>query len=443
MNKANAFFKQFCQPNLRAIFVLGISQGLPWVIMGSAMSAWLQELSLSRSSIGLFGLVFAFYSFNFIWSPFVEKLRLPILSKRMGIKKSWIFMMQLIMAGACLAISAIGPAASLFLTASLMVAIGICASTHDIAIDGYRIDILDQANTEEVTQGSVMITAGWWTGYAGIGSLVFFMADWQGWGFVYAFQAACLVLFALSTLFAPEPSDNCEPIELLPAAAQGSLLVSWLLWFLQTLTSPVIEFFKRNGVRLSLNLLLFLLLFKLGEAYLGKMSIVFYKEIGFSNSEIGAFSKLMTWGITIGFAVFGGAMLNKHGSVKGLIVAGIAMASSNLLFAVIAEVGPERWLFATVVFVDSFTQAWSSVCFVAFLSLLTNKAFSASQYAMMASIATFGRTLIGSTGGIIVDYLDGNWSLFFVLTTLMVIPSLILLWHLRHDIEALDQKRRL
>jgi MFS transporter, PAT family, beta-lactamase induction signal transducer AmpG len=442
MNRASAFFKQFCDQKLRAIFILGISQGLPWVIMGSAMSAWLQELGLSRSSIGLFGLVFVFYSFNFIWSPFVEKLRLPILAKLMGIKKSWVFLMQVAMAGACLSIAFVGPATSLFFTASLMVAIGVFASTHDIAVDGYRIDILDQSNTEEVTQGSVMITAGWWTGYAGVGSLVFFMADWQGWGFVYVFQAVCLALFAVSTLFSPEPIDPCEPVELLPIEKQRSFVVNWLVWFLQTLTSPIIDFFKRNGVRLSLNLLLFLLLFKLGEAYLGKMSIVFYKEIGFSNSEIGAFSKLMTWGITIGFAAFGGAMLNKHGSVKGLIVAGIAMASSNLLFAVIAEVGPERWLFATVVFVDSFTQAWSSVCFVAFLSLLTNKAFSASQYAMMASIATFGRTLIGSTGGIIVDYLDGNWSLFFVLTTLMVIPSLVLLWHLRFDIEALDQKRR-
>ena len=183
---------------------------------------------------------------------------------------------------------------------------------------------------------------------------------------------------------------------------------------------------------------MFIFSFKLGEAFLGRMSVVFYKEVGFSNSEIGAYSKLITWWVTIIFAVIGGAFTIRFGIYKGLMIAGIAMAASNLMFAIMAQVGPDPTLFIATIIIDGFTAAWSTVAMVAFISLLCNHTFSASQYALMASLSVLGRTVLGGSSGWVVDSLNGNWSVFFILTAIMVIPALILLHHLRKHIAVLQ-----
>ncbi|CSB55392.1 MFS transporter%2C PAT family%2C beta-lactamase induction signal transducer AmpG [Vibrio cholerae] len=162
------------------------------------------------------------------------------------------------------------------------------------------------------------------------------------------------------------------------------------------------------------------------------MSIAFYKEIGFSNEQIGYYSKLLGWGITILFTLLGSLVNIKFGIVRGLMIGGIAMASSNLMFAWIAKVGPNEHLFLATLFVDNFTSAFSTVAFVSFLTLMTGQAFSATQYALLASLGNLGRTTIASFSGELADFLN-DWSLFFILTAVMVIPSLIMLYSLRHD----------
>ena len=204
---------------------------------------------------------------------------------------------------------------------------------------------------------------------------------------------------------------------------------------------PIGEFFSRNGVKLAFSILAFIFLFKIGEAFLGRMSIVFYKEVGFTNAEIGTYSKLVTWWVTIVFALLGSAVNLRLGIIKGLLIGGVAMASSNLMFSWIALVGPDTDLFLSAVLIDGFTSAWSTVAFVAFISLLFNRTFTATQYALMASLGALGKTVLSSSSGQIVDYMDGNWALFFVLTALMVIPSLIFLWFIRNPIAELERKR--
>ena len=173
------------------------------------------------------------------------------------------------------------------------------------------------------------------------------------------------------------------------------------------------------------------------------MSIVFYREIGFSNSDIAYYSKMINWAVTIVFSLIGSVFTMRYGILRGLFIGGIAMASSNLLFALMATVGPDKALFAFTVLVDGFTSAWGSVAFVALLSVLCNRTFTASQYALMASLGTFGRVMLGSYSGIMVDYLGGNWSLFFVLTALMVIPSLLFLYSIRKPLtELINQQQQ-
>jgi len=200
------------------------------------------------------------------------------------------------------------------------------------------------------------------------------------------------------------------------------------IYILNTLGKPFASFFQRCGLSLAIKILLFIFCFKIGEAFLGRMSVLFYKELGFSTTEIATYSKLLSWWVTIIVSLVGGWFTLHFGMVKGLVIAGIAMASSNCFFSVMAIVGPEKWIFVTTVIIDGITSAWSNVAFVAFISLLVDRNYSASQYALFASIGTMSRTVLSSASGSWVDALDGNWALFFIITALMVIPALFLLY---------------
>jgi PAT family beta-lactamase induction signal transducer AmpG len=187
--------------------------------------------------------------------------------------------------------------------------------------------------------------------------------------------------------------------------------------------------------------LAFIFLFKVGEAFLARMSIVFYKEIGFTNTQIGQYSKLGTGLITIVFAFLGSIFNHKYGIVKGLFVSGVAMAASNLMFSWIAIAGPKEHLYALAIVVDGFTQAWSLVAMVAFISMLCDRAFSATHYALLASLSSLSRTLLSAYSGVVIDdWLDGNWAFFFALTAMMVIPSLLFLYMIRHKLYAIEKQ---
>lgn len=514
----------YTQRRLLTIFLFGMASGYPWVMIGSSMSAWLNEAGMTRSAIGYFGAVYVMYSVNFLWSPLIDRLKLPILSNWLGQRRGWILFCQIGLVFTCLALSFIDFEIHSLTTAGLIaLAIATFSATQDIAIDAYRIDSIGEYESNVQSAAAAMATSGWWTGFAAIGSIPFFLSELPGWDWptIYKGLALVMVLLMAGVWLAREPKTNRA--ELQQAAEQSYLAVAvsrplvslslpligfavvallavaitlmgnanlyrWLLWgavqlslvvlvvrnlmtlerqknqglidfkaintasiriqhrmaawLIVTMIEPLAEFFRRNGVRFALSILLFVLLFKVGEAFLGRMSIVFYQEVGFSNQQIGLYSKLLNWWITIIFSLIGSYVTMRAGIVKGLFIGGSAMAMSNLFFAALAVTGPSVPLLTAAVVVDGFTSAWSTVAFVALISLMTNRAFTASQYALMASIATLGRTLLGSYSGVLVDFLGGNWALFFVLTTLMVIPSLLFLWIIRKPIAQLEAEGR-
>ncbi|WP_202263439.1 MULTISPECIES: AmpG family muropeptide MFS transporter [unclassified Alteromonas] len=416
-----------------SIFCFGISSGFPWIMIGSVLSAWLKDENLSRSAIGLFGIIFATYSFNFLWSPLLDKLKPPFLGQRRG----WIMAMQGAVVVCCLVMSQLSATSDLFYIALVGLFIAIASSTQDIAIDGFRIDTIAENDKDGMSAASSVATAGWWTGYGGLGAIPFYLADYTAytWPDIYLLLAVMMLLLMVATLLTNEPEIDRKALLSQITHETGSGVLYWLR---ATLITPFSEFFSRNGVKLAASFLLFIFLFKIGEAFLGRMSIVFYKEIGFSNSDIGTYSKLLNWWVTIVFSLLGGLVNIRYGIYKGLMIAGIAMAASNLMFALIAQTGPSTGLLAITVIVDGFTGAWSTVAMVAFISLLCNRAFSATQYALMASLSVAGRTLVASSSGFVVDALDGNWSLFFIATALMVIPSLCFLYSIRENIKKVE-----
>lgn len=427
--------KTFNDKRYLSIFLFGISSGFPWIMIGSVLSAWLKDEGLSRSAIGLFGIIFATYSFNFLWSPLVDKLKPPLLGQRKG----WIFAMQGCIVLLCLGMSQLSATYDLYYVALIGLLIAVASATQDIAIDGFRIDCVEKEDKDGMSAASSVATAGWWTGYGGLGAIPFFLADLTTWSWpnIYLLLSVIMVLLMCATCIADEPQIDREALleKITDANATSSPLAYWIR---TTLITPFAEFFNRNGVKLAASFLLFIFLFKIGEAFLGRMSIVFYKEVGFSNSDIATYSKLLNWWVTIVFSLLGGLVNIRYGIYRGLMIAGVAMAASNLLFALIAQTGPSTSLLAVTVIVDGFTGAWSTVAMVAFISLLCNRAFSATQYALMASLSVAGRTLVASSSGIVVDSLNGNWSLFFIITAVMVIPSLCFLYSIRHHIKRVE-----
>ena len=202
-----------------------------------------------------------------------------------------------------------------------------------------------------------------------------------------------------------------------------------------TISGPILSFFKKNGVKISLGILGFIFLFKIGEAFLGRMSVLFYKEVGFSKSDIALYSKTFGWITTVIFTLLGGIFSIRFGALKSMFIAGILMASTNLLFSVLAWSGKSYLIFSLAVILDDIAAAFATVAFVAFISLLVDRNYTATQYALLASIGTAGRTMLASSSGALVDWLNGDWGIFFILTALMVIPSLVLLFLIRKKIK--------
>ncbi|MHA2938606.1 AmpG family muropeptide MFS transporter [Vibrio sp. RC27] len=434
--------KSYADRRLAWVFMLGCSSGFPWVLIGSNMSGWLTDAGLTRAAIGYFGSVFSVYAINFLWAPLVDRVQIPFLTKRLGQRRSWVLSCQLVIFVATLCIAGINPEINLMLTSLIALMIAIASATQDIAIDAFRIDSFKKSEASKLPQASAMAVIGWWTGYSLPGFLAFTNADQYGWDGVYYGMAGVVVLLMIFTLFTGEPQTEREALQQEAEKRHGKVVGSrFIAWISVTLLEPFYDFFRRNGVQVAVTLLLFVFLFKIGEAFLGRMSITFYKEIGFSNEQIGYYSKLIGWGATMLFT-FVGSMFNvRFGIVKGLLIGGIAMAASNLMFAWIAHVGPNEHIFLATIIVDNFTTAFSTVAFVSFLTLLTGQAFSATQYALLASLGNFGRTTLASFSGELADMLN-NWSLFFILTAVMVIPSLIMLVSLSGYFTRLLDKAR-
>jgi PAT family beta-lactamase induction signal transducer AmpG len=206
-------------------------------------------------------------------------------------------------------------------------------------------------------------------------------------------------------------------------------------WISGAIGGPIVSFFKKNGFKIAIGILAFVFLFKIGEAFLGRMSIIFYKEIGFSKGDIALYSKGVGWITTVVFTLMGGLFAIRSGVVKAMFVSGVLMAATNLLFALLAWSGKSEWLFAVTVLLDDIAAAFATVAFVAFISLLVDRTYTATQYALLASIGTLGRTTLASSSGAMVDWLNGDWGIFFIITAIMVIPSLICLWFIRNKLK--------
>ena len=446
-------FSIYFDKRMLKILLLGAISGFPWVLIGSSLSLWLKEDGLSRSTVGWAGLIFTVYAFNYLWAPLVDRIQIPFLTKKIGHRRGWIVLMQSLILLSLFLWSMINPTENLALVITVGLLIAVASATQDITVDALRIEQIGENEGGAMAAGAAMAVVGWWSGYKLGGVLSLFSAEFlenagfeNYWQLTFLILGILIILMNIGLMFIHETGHEDRRIKQLEndklissKFIKQNIFTLSLSWVAGTIGGPISSFFKKNGFQIAIGILSFVFLFKVGEAFLGRMSIIFYKEIGFSKSDIAIYSKTLGWITTIIFTLLGGLFVIRSGVLKAMFLAGIIMASTNLLFSLLAWSDKSELLFAIAVIFDDIAAAFATVAFVAFISLLVDRAYTATQYALLASIGTAGRTTLASSSGALVDWLNGDWGTFFILTALMVIPSLIILWILRNKLKLYEK----
>lgn len=427
----NNFRQMYLRQPMITLLFLGFASGLPAPLVFSNLSIWLRDEGVSRTDIGLFALVATPYAINFLWAPLIDKLRLPVLTTLLGQRRSWILLTQVALFAAILWMGSFSPGEELAMMALGALFVTIASATQDIAVDAYRIDSLE---THEQGAGASVAIWGWHLGgtlIGGAGGL--YLASAYGWHIAYWALAFCLIISMLAILFGREPerkitADTAEQ-EANVAKYLNHRLPSVLAaigsWFINTVVAPFYDFMKRDGWWLTL---LFIFIFKFGDAMLGRMSGVFYRELGFTYEQIANVSKVYGFIANMVGIAIGGWFAHRLGLVRALLISGFLAALTNLTYALLAQQGGYYYLVLAVVS-DNLTSGLVTVAFVAYLSSLCNVAYSATQYALLASLGNLSRIWLSASSGYVVDQLDGNWSLFFQITALLALAGLpLLLW---------------
>lgn len=443
------WFAPYRDRRMLTLLALGFSSGLPAPLVFSNLSIWLRDVGVSKADIGLFALASTPYAINFLWAPLLDRVRIPWLGVRLGRRRSWALLTQVLLLIAIVILAGIDPAVGLATMALAVLFVTFVSATQDIVIDAYRIEILDRA---QYGAGSAAGIWGWHLGgtlVGGAGGL--YLAHAFGWQAAYLLLAFGVLIGIAAVLLSPEPvvvvsADTLQHEQKTVAEVQRwrglpSVFRHVISWFYLTVAAPLIEFARRDGWLL---ILIFIFVFKLGDALLGRMSGVFYRELGFELTDIAKVAKVYgTLANLIGI-VIGGILVARIGILKSLFVSGIATAATNVSFAWLASMGQHQGVFIFAVMSDSFTTGLVTVALVAYLSSLCNSAYTATQYALLASLSNLARIWFSASSGMMVEALDNDWVLFFKLCAVIALVGLPLLWWImkRYPIDESSEQQR-
>lgn len=407
--------KVYLERPVLVILLLGFSSGLPLLLVYSTLSAWLKESDVSLTMIGLFSWASTAYALKFLWSPMVDKMPLPGLTFWLGQRRGWLVLSQALIVVAMIGLGGTDPANELWWTALWAVALAFASATQDIVIDAYRIESLSE---EQLGAGSANYVFGYRVAMLVAGAGALFIADGFGWFWAYGAMAVMMGVGLLTVLFNPEPA---RPLP------QGPEPVGLWAQVNDAVVSPFIDFMGRPHW---IMILLFVALYKYGEALLGVMANPFYLDMGFSKSEIAAVSKGYGFAMTLLGGFLGGVLVARYGIMKALLYAGVLQCVANLAFAAQAVVGYSIPMLAVTISIENLTAGMATTAFVAYMSSLCNVAYTATQFALLSSMMAFARTLFASGGGWLADHMD--WVSYFVITTFAAVPGLfILIWLMR------------
>lgn len=405
--------------------LLGFASGLPFGVLAEPLSAWLTEAGRAKTEIGLFALVSLPYSLKVLWAPFVDRLALPGLTKRFGRRRGWALATQALLIGAIAAMGLASPAENLIVPALLATLAAAASASQDVVLDAYRVEVLDE---QQLAAGAATMVFGWRLGQVGAAATGLVLADLLPWSAVLPILASGIAVGVIAILIAPEPRTSAGCGRAAPPSPPAKRHVRLLAWLGEAALRPLTDFFGRPGW---LPVLLFILLYKFGDAVLAVMKIPFFLEIGFTKTEIAEVVKLFGVVAIIVGGFIGGALMARLGMMAGLLVCGVLMAASNLIFVLQAWAGADLTMLAITIATENITTGMGTTAFVAYLSGLCNVAYTATQYALLTSLMALSRTVLSSGAGWLAEQM--GWPEFFVVTTLAAMPGLMLLvWMMRH-----------
>lgn len=407
-----------------AILCMGFSSGLPLPLTFGTLSYWLAEDGVSRTAIGLFVLVGFSYNYKFVWSPFIDRLPIPFLTRRLGRRRSWAVLIQLLLMAAILALGRTDPKTDLAATALLAVLVAFLSASQDIVIDAYRIELL---RPDEQGAGAAATQWGYRIGMLAAGAGAFDAAAFGGWHFAYAVMAGLMAVGLVTVLLTREPAVPAPP----PAAGGGRTLDQVAAWARQAIVMPFGDFMRRRGW---VAIVAFIVLYKCGEALAGTMANPLYQGLGFTKLEVGNIGKIVSFAASLSGVALGGALVARLGVFGALLLGGVLQMLSNLLYVALLAAGHNDLMLALSIFGENFTGSMASAAFVAYLSGLCSIAFTATQYALFSSIAAVPVRILSAPAGWLVDRLD--WIPFFLVATAACVPSLVLLLWLRRALVA-------
>ncbi|QEP42443.1 MFS transporter [Ectothiorhodospiraceae bacterium BW-2] len=384
-------------------FFMGFACGLPLLLTGSVLQAWMHEEGVDLSVIGLFALVGLPYTLKFLWAPLLDRFTLPLLGRRRG----WLLLIQLILTLAIALLGLTNPVASPWLVAVVAFWVTLFSASQDIVVDAYRREDL---RDEELGLGSALYVNGYRVGMllAGSGGLI--LADSFPFAIVYLLMAASMAVGLVTTLLCREPQM---------VAGQP-----------QTLSEAVIEpfrdYFGREGAWL---ILLFILLYKVGDTMAAAMTTPFYLDIGFTKTDIGTVVKLFGFWATIAGGLLGGLILLRWGIGRSLWGFGILQALSTACFAILVVTGADTLWLAAVIAFENLSAGMGTAAYIAYMASLTNRRFTATQYALLSSLMGIPRVVVAAPTGYLVEWV--GWAEFFIFCALIALPGLLLLQRLQ------------
>jgi len=395
------------QPVLRVILsrrmlvalVMGFASGLPLLLTISVLQAWMKEEGVDLTVIGLMALVGLPYTLKFLWAPFLDRFTLPFFGRRRG----WLFVAQIFLVVSICTLGFTNPGRQPWMVAFAALLVTFFSASQDIVIDAYRREDLSD---DELGIGSSLYVNGYRVGMllASGGGLI--LADYIPFKAVYLIMAMCLLPGIITTVLTPEPE--------IPSGIPRSIK--------EAVVHPLIEYFSRKG---ALWILAFILFYKIGDTMASAMTTPFYLDIGFSKTEIGTVVKIFGFWATIAGSLAGGVFMLKLGINRSLWVFGFLQALSTACFALLAQIGPSVPALSAVIAFENLSSGMGTSAYVAFMASITNKKFTATQYALLSSLMGIPRVIAAAPTGFFAKHL--GWEAFFIFCALIAIPGMLLL----------------
>ncbi len=432
-NGINSFTRYFSKQNL-SVALLGFSSGLPLLMTLSTLTYWLSTLNMDKGMIGLASLLGLPYLLKFLWAPLLDIFHLPLLGK-LGRRKGWILFFQILIALVFWSLSWIDPLESPYLLGLMIFLLAFASASQDIVVDAYRIDYLDQENQAYGASGYLFMYR---IAMLFMGAGVLMLSDRYSWSVIFQMIAILMILIILLTLMIPEPTledrDSLMTLEkkCAESLSQEQSAKGALHNVLHRFSEGFVHFFQREN---AVWFLFLVVCYKLPDAVSGVMVTNFYYDVGFTGTQIGLVTKVYGLIATLVGAFLAGAIINQLGLYKSLLISAILIGITNLGYLLIIAYPGSTLMLTIAISAENFISGFSSALFIMFLGLLCDRNASATQYALLSALSSFGLRVLGGASGFMVEGL--GWANFFIMTAFLFIPSLILIMMLRRQIKEL------